>query len=364
MNQSATSRQVSGAASESVNSSCHHPKIDIYNHVLPIAYLELIKQRYEDAGMVKRLSNARILWDMEARVEMLKQWPELQQILTLANPPPEVLCGPEDSPAAARLANDGLAEICRKYPKQFPAFVAALPMNNPSGALLEMDRAVETLGARGIEIKTNINGRALDDPQFFPIFERAANYHEVPVWMHPIRSAASSDYVTESKSRYEIWQVMGWPYETTAAMARMVFSGLFDRLPHLNIITHHCGGMVPFFAGRAETLWAQLGSRTSDEDYSGVLKSLSKPLIDYFKMFYGDTVLSGSASALRCGLDFFGPDHIVFASDCPFDPEGGPMFIREGIRSIDDLQLSDVVKRKIYFDNAQRLLKLGPAHGG
>jgi aminocarboxymuconate-semialdehyde decarboxylase len=116
--------------------------------------------------------------------------------------------------------------------------------------------------------------------------------------------------------------------------------------------------MIPFFAGRAETLWAQLGSRTTDEDYSGVLKGLSKPLIEYFKMFYGDTVLNGSAAALRCGLDFFGPDHVVFASDCPFDPEGGPMFIREGMRSIDDLDLSEEVRRKIYFDNARRLLNL------
>jgi uncharacterized protein len=359
MNRSVHNHEAQGQSNESASPSCTHPKIDIYNHVLPIAYLELLKKSYKDAGMVKRLSSARMLWDMEARVDMLKKWPELQQILTLANPPPEVFCSPEDSPAAASLANDGLADICRKYPRQFPAFVAALPMNNVPAALLEMDRAIEKLGARGIEIKTNINGRPLDDPEFFAVFERAASYHKVPVWMHPIRPAAFSDYTTEPKSRYEIWQVMGWPYETTAAMARMVFSGLFDRLPDLNIITHHCGGMIPFFAGRAETLWAQLGSRTTDEDYSGVLKSLSKPLIDYFKMFYGDTVLNGSASALRCGLDFFGPDHIVFASDCPFDPEGGPMFIREGIRSIDDLKLSDEVKRKIYFDNAQRLLGLG-----
>jgi aminocarboxymuconate-semialdehyde decarboxylase len=77
-------------------------------------------------------------------------------------------------------------------------------------------------------------------------------------------------------------------------------------------------------------------------------------------MFYGDTVLNGSASALRCGLDFFGPDHVLFASDCPFDPEGGPMFIREGMRSIDDLDLADEVRRKIYFDNAQRLLRPAP----
>jgi len=90
----------------------------------------------------------------------------------------------------------------------------------------------------------------------------------------------------------------------------------------------------------------------------GILKRMKKPLLDYFRMFYGDTVLTGSASALRCGLDFFGPDHVVFASDCPFDPEGGPMFIREGIRSIEDLKLPDDVRRKIYVENARRLLKL------
>jgi len=334
-------------------------KIDIYNHVMPLPYLELLKQRYKDVGMVKRLTSVRTLWDMDARVEMLAQWPELQQVLTLGNPPPEVLYGPEESPRAARIANDGMAEICARWPKKFPAFVATLPMNNVPEALNEMDRAIGTLGARGIEIKTNVNGRPLDDPEFFPVFERATRHHDVPIWMHPIRSATFTDYSAEPKSRYEIWQVMGWPYETTVAMARIVFSGMLDRLPDMKIITHHCGGMLPYFSGRAETLWAQLGSRTADEDYSEVRKRMSqKPLLDYFKMFYGDTVLGGSASALRCGLDFFGSDHVVFASDCPFDPEGGPMFIREGMRSVEELQLPDGVKQKIYVENARRLLKL------
>jgi predicted TIM-barrel fold metal-dependent hydrolase len=341
------------------HATCGHSatKIDIYNHVMPLPYLELVKQRYKDPGMVKRMAGARALWDMEARVEMLGQWPEVQQVLTLSNPPPEALAGPEESPELARIANDGMAEICAHYPAKFPAFVAALPMNNVPAALKEMDRAIGDLGARGIEIKTSVNARPLDDPEFFPIFERATNRHQVAIWMHPIRPASFTDYKTEPKSRYEIWQVMGWPYETTAAMARMIFSGLFDRLPELRIITHHCGGMLPFFGGRAETLWAQLGSRTSDEDYTQILAGLKKPFMDYFRMFYGDTVLGGSASALRCGLDFFGADHVVFASDCPFDPEGGPMFIREGIRSIEELNLPDDVKQKIYVENARRLLQ-------
>ena len=116
--------------------------------------------------------------------------------------------------------------------------------------------------------------------------------------------------------------------------------------------------MIPYFAGRAETLWAQLGSRSAEGDEADVLKRLKRAPIDYFKMFYGDTVLGGAAAPLACGLAFFGADHVVFASDCPFDPEGGPMFIREGIRSIEELGLSEGDKRKIYFANAQALLRL------
>ena len=331
-------------------------RIDIYNHVMPLAYLEAVKQHSPDPGIVKRMTNLRMLWDMEARVAMLDQWPEVQQVLTLSVPAPEMLAGPDLSPRLARLANDGLAEICRKWPHKFPAFVASLPMNNPAAALEEMDRAIHQLGARGVQILTSVNNRALDDPEFFAIFERATNHHQVAIWMHPFRPAARADYAGESKSQYEIWQVLGWPFESSVAMARMVFSGLFDRLPNLRMITHHCGGMIPFFAGRAETLWAQLGSRSADGSEAQVLEKLAKPPIEYFKMFYGDTVLGGSAAALRCGLDFFGPDHVVFASDCPFDPEGGPMYIREGIRSIDSLGLPAAEARKIYFGNSLKLL--------
>jgi len=333
-------------------------KIDIYNHVMPVRYLEMMKQHFKDAGIVKRMAGIRVLWDIEARVEMLGQWPEVQQVLTLSLPGPELVGGPDLSPELARIANDDMAAMCAKWPKKFPAFVASLPMNNVPAALEEMDRAITGLGARGVQILTSVNGRPLDEPEFFPVFERVTQKYGMPLWMHPARPASRADYPTESKSKYEIWQVLGWPYETSAAMARMVFSGLFDRLPEMRVITHHCGAMIPFFAGRAETLWAQLGSRTADEDYESLLKGMARKPIEYFKMFYADTVLGGSASALRCGLDFFGMDRIVFASDCPFDPEGGPMFIREGIRSVEDLGLSEAEKRKIYYENALRLLNM------
>ena len=334
-------------------------KIDIFNHVMPQAYLELVKAHSKEPGMVKRMSGLRMLWDIEHRVAMLREkFPDVKQVLTLSLPAPELIGGEDQSPEFARVANDGMAEMCRKWPNEFPAFVASLPMNNVPAAQKEMDRAIEKLGAKGIQIISSVAGRPLDDPEFFPVLERITNHHDMPIWMHPARPASRADYAGEPKSKYEIWQVLGWPFESSVAMARIVFSGLLQRLPKMRIITHHCGGMIPYFAGRAETLWAQLGSRSTDEEESQVLKRLQKPPIEYFKMFYGDTVLGGAAAPLACGLAFFGADRVVFASDCPFDPEGGPMFIREGIRSIEDLGLPEGDKRKIYFGNALKLLRL------
>lgn len=334
-------------------------KIDIFNHVMPPAYLELVKANSKEAGLVKRMSSLRMLWDIPHRVEMLREkFPEVRQVLTLGLPAPELLGGPDKSPEFARVANDGMAEMVRQWPQEFPAFIASLPMNNVPAALEEMDRAIGKLGARGVQIVSSVAGRPLDDPEFLPVFERATNHHDVAIWMHPARPASRADYAGEPKSKYEIWQVLGWPFETSVAMARIVFSGMFVKLPKMRIITHHCGGMIPYFAGRAETLWAQLGSRSAEGDEAEVLKKLGRPPMEFFKMFYGDTVLGGASAPLACGLAFFGADRVVFASDCPFDPEGGPMFIREGIRSVEDLKLSESDKRKIYFGNAMGLLKL------
>src|SRR5215471_8246018 len=212
----------------------------------------------------------RKIYDIEARIRMMEQWPGYQQVLTLSNPPIETIVGPKDAPDLARVANDQLKNICEGRPDKFPACVASLPLNNVEASLQEMDRAI-ALGARGIQIFTNINGRPLDDPEFLTVFERAASHHQVPICMHPARDARVADYPGEAKSKYEIWQVLGWPHETSVAMARIVFSGMFDRLPEMKIITHHLGAMIPYFEGRVGPLWDQLGTRTSGDDYAPLL---------------------------------------------------------------------------------------------
>ena len=121
----------------------------------------------------------------------------------------------------------------------------------------------------------------------------------IPIFLHPARSERFADYRTEETSKFEIWWALGWPYETSTAMARLVFSGAFDRWPDLTVVTHHLGGIIPYLAGRVGHGWDQLGKRTSDEDYFALLKSMKKRPIDYFKMFYGDTAEFGSAAATQ-----------------------------------------------------------------
>jgi aminocarboxymuconate-semialdehyde decarboxylase len=164
-----------------------------------------------------------------------------------------------------------------------------------------------------------------------------------------------ADYPGEAVSKYEIWWTFGWPYETSVAMQRLVFSRLFDRLPDVKIVAHHLGAMIPYFEGRVGYGLDQFGTRTPGEEYSALLRSLPKRPYDYFKMFWADTAVFGSRAATICGLSFFGADQVVFASDAPFDPEGGPMYIRETIKVIDGLEISEVDRRKIYQTNAERL---------
>ena len=335
-------------------------KLDIFPHIFPRSYFDKMVEIAPDRGAIKRWLNIPVLYDLEARLKMMEEFGDYQQILTLSLPAIEFVAGPEKAPELARIANDGMAEICARRPDRFPGFVASLPLNNMPASLAEMTRAIEHLGARGIQIFTNVNGRPLDEPEFAPIFERMHAY-DLPIWMHPTRGPGMSDYASEKKSKYEIWWLFGWPYETSAAMARMVFSGFFDRWPQLKIITHHMGAMAPFFEARIGLGMDQLGSRTSDEDYSQLLTQMSargKRPVDYFRLFYNDTSVNGSRSAIRCGLDFFGVDRCLFGTDCPFDPEGGPLFIRETIKAIESLGLTREDRTKLYIANAQHMLRL------
>jgi len=333
-------------------------KIDIFNHLFPQSFYDKmieVAPNHKDIG--KRVRNVPVIVDLDLRFKIMDQFDEYVQVICLPNPPLEALGGPEITAELAKVANDGMAEYVAKYPDRFPGFIASLPMNNPDATVAETRRAIKDLKAVGVQVFSNANGKPLDLPEYKPLFEMMAEY-DLPIWIHPARGANFADYLSEDKSKYEIWWTLGWPYETSVAMARIVFAGYFDQFPNLKIITHHMGGMIPYFEGRVGPGWDQLGSRTSDEDYTVILKKLKKRPLDYFKLFYADTALFGSMAGTICGLEFFGADNILFASDSPFDPEKGPAYIRETIKIIEELPLSDTDRQKIFEGNAKRLLKL------
>jgi len=331
-------------------------KVDVFNHIFPKPFFDRLQQVLVNRGAVKRWLNIPFLYDIDVRFRMLEEFGDgYRQILSLSAPPIEAV-NPDRQITIdlARLANDSMAELARAHGDRFPGFIASLPLNHPLESVAELERAVSQLGALGVQVFSNVNGVPLDDERFFPLFQAAARLR-CPVLLHPARGAAFADYACEDESKYEIWWTFGWPYETSAAMQRLVFSRLFDRLPDIRIVTHHLGAMVPFFEGRVGYGLDQFGARTPGDEYSSLLRSLPRRPVDYFRMFWADTAVFGSRAATECGLKFFGADQVVFASDAPFDPEGGPMYIRETIEVIDSLDISDEDRRKIYRGNAERL---------
>jgi predicted TIM-barrel fold metal-dependent hydrolase len=333
-------------------------KIDIFNHIFPKSFYDkMVKTVSGGAHMQKRVRNIPCIVDLDERFRIMDKFKEYVQIISIPNPPIEVLGPPPISTDLAKLGNDGMAELVRKYPDRFPGFIASLAMNDPESILKEAKRAIKDLGAVGVQVFSNVLGRPLTRPETMPLFDLMAQL-DLPIWIHPARGADFPDYKEEPKSHYEIWWTLGWPYDTSVAMAHLVFSGLFDRHPNIKIITHHLGGMIPYFEGRVGPGWDQLGARTSDEEYTLVLKKLKKRPLDYFRLFYADTALFGAKDATMLGIKFFGPERTLFASDMPFDPEKGSAYIRWTIEIIDSLGISSAERQAIYEGNAKRIMRL------
>jgi aminocarboxymuconate-semialdehyde decarboxylase len=295
--------------------------VDIYCHIFPDKFFQEMNRIAPRLGNIAtRLRGVKKLFDLDERFREMDQFGDYRQIISLPNPPIEDLAAGEVGLNLARIGNDAMAELAARHPDRFPTFVAALSMTDVEGSVAEARRAVNELGAGGVQIFTSVAGRPLDEKAFEPIFATMAEL-DLPIWLHPARTASMPDYPKEPKSRFEMWWCFGWPYDTSVAMVRMVFCGL-------------------------------LGARTTDEDYSKILPSLKRPHLDYMHDFYGDTALfGGGIHAVRCGLEFFGSDHVVFATDTPLGP------IAPTIDVIKRLDVADGDRRKIFAGNAERLLK-------
>lgn len=328
-------------------------KIDLFTHFVPPALTEYLQSHTLGRLASSRWRNIPPLVDLDAHFRIMDAVEDYVQVPSLANPAIEAYGDADETPDIARRANDAMAELCARHRDRFPSFVASLAMNNPEAAADEARRAVRDLGAAGVLVYTNVQGAPLSEPRFFPVFE-AMHALDRPVWIHPIRGPEHADYQTEQRSEHELWFTFGWPYETALAMGRLVYSGIFDKLPGIKLITHHLGGLVPYLEGKIRMGFRQAGEGDLDTNPVAVEAGLERPVQEYFRMFYGDTAVNGIDKALECGLAFFGAEHCVFASDAPFDPEGGAYLIRESMRLIDALE--PATRDRIYHGTALELV--------
>jgi predicted TIM-barrel fold metal-dependent hydrolase len=328
-------------------------KIDAFAHILPRPYFERLERQLEQTMAPSQLAYYRegvfsfdpVLTDLDARWRQIEPYgDEYAQILVLAVPPLEEVGPPGVAAEFARIANDELADLVRRFPDRFAGFAAALPMSDVEAAARELDRALTELGALGAQLYTNVLGVPLDDPRFEPLFTRLEDAGRA-VWLHPTRSAAWADYPTERASDYGLWWSIGWPYETAAALSRLVYSGHMERHPRQLVIAHHGGGMVPHFSARL----------AMGPGYRQVKDTLPRPPLDYFRRFYADTALFGAPHAVRCVLDFFGPRHVLFGTDMPLGPANA---VEATIADIEAAGLSNEDLAAVYAENATHLLGL------
>ena len=200
---------------------------------------------------------------------------------------------------------------------------------------------------------TNVAGKPLSAPEFRPVF--AAHGGSTTCRSGCIRCAAAqfSDYASEKESQNEIWFSFGWPYETTACMTRLIYSGIFDELPGLKIISHHMGGMIPYLLRQDQArlpadflrhAGPQSGGRgrRAEEAAASIITRCSMP-----------TPRCGEVAPTRCGHAFFGTDQCLFATDAPFDAEQGRGLMRNTIAAVNALEISQA-RRTRYLPAMRR----------
>jgi predicted TIM-barrel fold metal-dependent hydrolase len=299
-------------------------RIDAHTHFSSLKVLDALEKQDGKLFVLGRMYRSKTaLTDPQARLAILDR--NEVDIHVLVPVPwleafPRIAHDRTLAPQFARMMNDEIAAVVAAHPQRFRG-VALLPSVDPDAMVAELTRAVKTLGFVGAYVPVGPTAKRMDHPDFEALY-RAIVDLDVMLWLHPSRPPLP-DYADEKTSMYQVWQQMGWPYDTTAAMYRIVFSGVFERYPSIRIITHHHGGFVPYYQGGMRGSWA-----ASEEEGTQLSDKVSRPYIDHFGKFYCDTACKDFVpKVLELALDFFGPERMLFGSDTPFgagDGQGSP----------------------------------------
>jgi predicted TIM-barrel fold metal-dependent hydrolase len=320
-------------------------KIDFHAHAFPLEFLETLARLYPDIIELKRDANGGLLaiwsgtplpaWNHDARLGDLDR---AGVTIELLSNPPIYNRVDEHAPELCRTVNDALAASCRRDPDRFKAF-AHLPFNDIDAALHELQRALDELGCVGVLITSNVGGRYLDGPEFYP-FWAEVNRRQVCVFMHP----SSSPFYRDDEPA----TLLSFPFDTTLATHKLVRSGLFERFPDVILVLAHLGGTLPYLAHRID-IAHDYGEFYANYQWTG------PPAIETMRKLYVDTALGWNRGAFGCACELVGIDHIVFGTD--YFIRSSP-FMRRTIEFLDGLGMKPVEREMIYSGTASRILKI------
>lgn len=322
-------------------------KIDVFNHILPEKYYQAL---VDTIGRELMQGSCKILRDVDMRIDEMSEHDGLEQVLTLVAPEELNGLSPKDGTYLSALANDCIAEIVQEHPRQFPAGIGTVYMDDPKETEKEIRRLVEDLDMRGIQISTTIAGKDLTEKEYLPVFEQMAHY-DLPIFIHPCWGPNSKPD-----------GIFDWPLETSWMMIKLAASDVFERLPNLKLVTHHLGAMIPTFSNRIYSSYYINAQNGYLDLGQGAAPISADNCIRHLKMFYNDTALYGDCTAaIQSGLDFFGVDRVLFGTDYPLDGNRDPMSkgqTKNTIDSICNLKITTADREKIFWRNAKKLMKL------
>jgi len=328
-------------------------RIDAYSHISSTKFLDALEKQEGRAPAINAAIRLKpSLTDLKARIDLLDR-NEIDIHVMVPVPWleafPRVASDRSLAPQMARLMNDELAAFIANAPKRFRG-VALLPSVDPEAMVAELHRAVKELGFLGAFVPVGPTAKRMDHPDFEHLYKAIVEL-DATLWLHPSRPPLA-DYADETRSKYGEWIALGWPYDTTTAMYRIVYSGVFDRYPAIRIVAHHHGGLAPYYAARIQS------SGADDKDAGAAGKAA--PNVEHFKKFYCDTACNEFApKVLELAMNFFGPERMLFGSDAPFGADDGQRFTTEVLRSIDAMQISPEIRGAILSGSARQRLKIG-----
>ena len=322
--------------------------IDMHVHYYLPEYLEAV--RAADAFDVYTRDDGRIvvLWrggvnltvpqphpGVEERLEMMDRLGIDMQVLSVPSPSAFFVDG-NDALRVARTINDGFAEIVRRHPDRFRA-LATVPLKNVDHSIAELERAVVELGMPGAMILTNIDGELLDSPRLEPFWERASELNAL-VYVHPTLPT-----VTYGLEDYSLAIALGFFQETNLALARLTFSGVFERHRGIRWVFSHLGGTTPFLFPRLDNYYRQ---------FPQCREHIVKPPTEYLAELTYDTATT-HVPAIRCAIETLGEPRLVYGSDYPHIPGGS----RPYLQAVDELGLTEDERSAVLGGRARRLLE-------